>query len=93
MTMSLTNYFRRHDHEMAEWVQFGLSLLYRQGADEACRYMTDVGISSQIIQRVISARHIRGAGIPFRIDCYAEAGMEKRTPVQHSPQANPGLLI
>ncbi len=84
--MSLTNYYRRRDHKMAGLIQNGLSLLYCQGVNEACRYMTSVGFSEQIIQRIISAKHIRGAGIPFRIDCYSNADMENRNLRQHSSQ-------
>lgn len=58
---------RRCDHEMAKQVQCGLSLLYLAGVAEACQYMTRVGISNQIIERVITAQHVRGARIPIHI--------------------------
>jgi len=73
MPTSPGNEHRRRDHETAKQVQFGLSLLYRKGVDEAWQYMLGVGISSQTFARVISARNVRGAGISVRIQCNPEA--------------------
>jgi hypothetical protein len=58
---------RRSDREMAERVQRGLSLLYAAGANEASQYMARVGISSQIVERVVTARYVRGARTPIRV--------------------------
>jgi len=66
-----TNSYRRRDREMAERVQHGLSLLYRTGAAEAYQYMALEAIPAEIIERVISARHVRGARVPVRIECYS----------------------
>lgn len=57
---------RRQDHEMAKKVQCGLSLLYLAGIAEACQYMARAGISSQTIERIVSARNVRGAHTPIR---------------------------
>ena len=65
---------RRCDHETARQIQFGLSLLYRKGVEEAWQYMLGVGISSQTFARVISARNVRGAGISVRIECKSDGG-------------------
>jgi 3-hydroxyisobutyrate dehydrogenase-like beta-hydroxyacid dehydrogenase len=58
---------RRQDHEMAKMVQCGLSLLYLAGVAEACQYMVRAGISSSIIERIVSARNVRGAKTPVRV--------------------------
>lgn len=60
-------YQRRSDHQMAERVQCGLSLLYLAGVAEACQYMAREGISKQIVERVVNARQVRGARTPVRI--------------------------
>jgi hypothetical protein len=58
---------RRQDHEMAKMVQCGLSLLYLAGVAEACQYMVRAGISGPIIERIVSARNVRGAKTPVRV--------------------------
>lgn len=52
---------RRSDHVMAERVQCGLSLLYLAGVAEACQYMARVGVAGEIIERVLTARNVRGS--------------------------------
>ncbi len=64
MPIALPPHHRRADREMAQHVQHGLSLLYREGATEARRYMSVCGISDQTIARVLSARLVRGARTP-----------------------------
>ena len=64
MSANSKKYQRRSDHQMAERVQCGLSLLYLAGVAEACQYMARAGISNQVIERVVTARHVRGARSP-----------------------------
>jgi hypothetical protein len=66
MPSNVFNKYRRRDSEMADQVQRGLSLLYRAGDAEACRFMAGAGISAQVIERVLSAKFVRGARVPVR---------------------------
>lgn len=67
MSTSLSKPQRRQDHEMAKVVQCGLSLLYLAGVAEACQYMTRAGISGHIVERIVTARNVRGAKTPVRV--------------------------
>jgi len=68
MAINLTDFHRRQDHEMAKLVQCGLSTLYLAGVAEACQYMVRAGISNQIIERIVTARYVRGAGTAIRLN-------------------------
>jgi hypothetical protein len=68
MLTDLNNYRRRQDYEMAKVVQCGLSMLYLAGVAEACQYLARAGISGHIIERVVSARDVRGAEIRVYVE-------------------------
>ena len=68
MPTNLSDFHRRQDPEMAKLVQCGLSTLYLAGVTEACQYMARVGISNEIIERIVTARYVRGARTAIRMN-------------------------
>jgi len=69
----LVESMRRQNDRAAQIVQYGLSLQFIAGANEAKRYLTDNGIPIHVIERVLSM-----PGAPRRSDHGARNSHNRR---------------
>jgi len=53
--MVIKKHARRADNNMAEKVQYGISLLHVAGVLEAQRYLVNNGVPAEVVARVLSA--------------------------------------